>query len=288
LAAAAGLFVFSLLAGAWAIAWFSIYPPRFKQRGTPADFGASFQSVEFRSEDGTPLSGWYIPRDQAKAVLVLAHGMTAERSQMIPWAEFLWKDGYSLLLFDFRAMGKSGGKICTMGLREPDDVLAAVDFVSSLPENSDLPVGLFGFSMGGISSIYAASRNEEIAAVVSHGAFATLDRAISQRCRKHFGPMAPIVEKWARTLGQRWYPANSSEVSPISVVGNIAPRPILLVNGALDNIVVVKNAEDMAALTSSSKLWILPNSGHAFPKRIDLEDYRNGILSFLDEAFCRD
>src|SRR5437870_5782538 len=127
--AACGLLALVIAGGAWAVAWFSIHPFRVRGRGTPADFGPAFEAIEFQSRDGTRLSGWLVPAQCPAAILILAHGMAADRSQMLPWAERLWAAGYTLILFDFRALGRSGGNLCTMGLMEAEDLLAAVDYI---------------------------------------------------------------------------------------------------------------------------------------------------------------
>jgi uncharacterized protein len=268
--------------GALAIAWFSTHPPRGPLRRSPSDFGAAYEDVEFPSRDGTPLSGWLIPAAEARGSLILSHGMSADRSEMLPWAEWLWKVGYTLLLFDFRALGRSGGDLCTMGLYEPEDVKGAVDY---LEQRSEGPVGLLGFSMGGVAGIIAAAEDTRIRCVISHGAYADLDRAIAQRCRRHFGPLGPVVEWPARRIGIRWFPATSDAVSPLREIRRISPRPVLLLNGAHDPIVLPANAVDMhAAACETKELWILPHSRHGYPHAKDEAEYRQRVLTFLERA----
>jgi uncharacterized protein len=268
--------------GALAIAWFSTHPPRGRLRRSPATFGAAYEDVEFPSRDGTLLSAWLIPTADARGVLVLCHGMSADRSEMLPWAEWLWKAGYTLLLFDFRALGRSGGDLCTMGLYEPEDVKGAVDY---LEQRSMGPVGLLGFSMGGVAGIIAAAEDTRIRCIISHGAYADLDRAIAQRCRRHFGPLGPVVEWPARRIGQRWFPTTSDAVSPLREIRRISPRPVLLLNGVYDPIVLPANAADMHAAACSPKdLWILPSSRHGYPNSKDEEEYQERVLAFLDRT----
>jgi fermentation-respiration switch protein FrsA (DUF1100 family) len=272
-------------ASAWAVAWFSMHPPRVRRRhpDTPASIDLPFEDLCFLSRDGTPLSGWLIPHTDARAVLLLCHGMQADRAQMLQWVPWLHEVGYALLLFDFRRLGRSGGDLCTMGLREPDDALAAVDWLQGRPDMAGMPVGLLGFSMGGVAGLLAAARDERIRCVVSHGAYATLDEAITQRCRKHFGPFARPVEWGARTMGAMWFPRGVDEVAALMEVHRIPPRPLLLLNGRHDRIVPPHNAERMAAAVGGScETWILPNSAHDYPAPTDEQEYRRRVLLFLD------
>jgi fermentation-respiration switch protein FrsA (DUF1100 family) len=229
--------------GALAIAYYSTHPPRRSPRRTPEHFGAGYEEVAFAAADGTPLTGWLVPAENSRAALLLTHGMLANRADMLPWGQWLWEAGYSLLMFDFRGCGQSGGDLCTMGLHEPEDVRGALDFLETRPETAGLPAGILGFSMGGTVAILAAASDSRLQAVATHGAYATLDRVIRQRCIRHFGPLAPLVERQTRWIGRRWFPAESVEaVSCLEVVRRIAPRPILLLNGARDPIVPLDNA----------------------------------------------
>jgi alpha-beta hydrolase superfamily lysophospholipase len=277
-----------LAIGAVVIAWFSMHPPRYRIRETPASFGAAFEDVRFTSADGTRLVGWWAPAPNPRAVLILCHGMSAHRGQLLPWAEWFWKAGYSLLLFDFRALGESGGDLCTMGLQEPDDVLAAVDYVKSRPDGRDLPLGALGFSMGGVAVMLAAARDERIEAISTLGSYTGLDRAIAQRCRRHFGPLGPVVERPARKLGARWFPGDPLAVDCLAAVKKVAPRPCLFVNGMKDPIVPPINAEDLYAASAEPKeLLLLPHTPHDYPHPKDQSVYEEKVLTFFNQRLAQ-
>src|SRR5262245_51338043 len=65
----------------------------------PRDLHA--ESVAFQSESGCLLKGWLIRTPSSRAVVVLMHGIHANRLVMVPRARFLAHAGYSVLLFDF-------------------------------------------------------------------------------------------------------------------------------------------------------------------------------------------
>jgi alpha-beta hydrolase superfamily lysophospholipase len=274
--------------GTLAIAYFSTHPPRKRIRTNPSKFGAEYEAVELPSIDGTALSGWLVPAESPKGALLLAHGMCATRESMLPWAEWLWKEGYTLLMVDFRALGLSEGRLCTMGLHEQDDLRAAVNYLESREETKELPVGVLGFSMGGAAAILAASRDSRIQAIVTHGAFASLDHGIRQRCKKHFGPMGKLIEWPVRVIGQRWFAGASHEVDCVKAVSNIKSVPILLANGRKDRIVPVHNMEAIAAAANEGmEYMVLPNTGHAYPSKRDEEHYREKVIKFFAHGLSR-
>ena len=260
--------LFVLIVFACLISYIATHPPRRNSKRTPENFGAAFEVVPFSARDGAELSGWHIPAKslaEARGVIILCHGMMKTRADMLGWAEALWEHGFALLLFDFRGYGRSADELCSAGYKEVQDLLGALDYVDSRPELAGLPIGVFGFSMGGAVSIMTAADDLRIQAVATLGAFATLDRAVWQRCKRHFGPFGPIA-KWAMTnIGfvKRWYPVEFSRVSPINAVTRITPRPLLLLHGAKDKIVNLADAHDLYGAAGYPKeLHLLTESQH--------------------------
>jgi uncharacterized protein len=270
--------------GTLAYAWMATHPPR---RGvkTPDDSEEmSLEEVEFLARDGVRLSGWFSPHPDARGTIVFCHGHTGNRLEMLEWARLLWAEGFHTLLFDFRAAGRSDGKLSTIGHLEVNDLLGALDYLDSRPETEGLPLGVYGLSMGGAVAIMTAAQDSRIAAVATHGAYADLERAIHQRSRLYFGPLGPVVSKQAIWWGQRWFPAHPRTVSPLDAVAQIAPRPLFLSHGERDVIVHPRDAHALHAAAQAPKvLHILPRSWHV---RIDpavYSDYKNNLVSF----FCQ-
>lgn len=260
--------LFVLIVLACLISYIATHPPRRHSKRTPKDFGAAFEVISFPARDGAALSGWHLPAKsavEARGVVILCHGMMKTRADMLGWAEALWEHGFALLLFDFRGYGRSADELCSAGYKEALDLLGALDYVERRPELVGLPIGVFGFSMGGAVSIMTAADDLRIQAVATLGAFASLDRAVWQRCKRHFGPFGPIA-KWAMTnIGfvKRWYPVDFSRVSPINAVTRITPRPLLLLHGAKDKIVNLADARDLYGAAGYPKeLHILTESQH--------------------------
>jgi uncharacterized protein len=281
-----------VLAGAALIAYIATHPPRRRVKKTPAKFGAPFEEVRFASRDGVTLSGWYIPapptepETKPRGAIVLCHGMSAHRAQCLFWAEPLWNAGYALLLFDFRGNGMSEGTLCSAGFSEPNDLLGAMDFLSAHEELQGVPFGVFGFSMGGATAIMTAAQDERIRAIATHGAFASLESAISQRCRHHFGPLRRIAQWYMMrvVMSRGWFPAPVSEVAPVSVVSQITPRPLLLLHGSDDPIVTPEDAEALHEAAGFPKaLVVLPRSGHHRIHRPLREDARVLLTEFFQE-----
>ncbi|HNT34990.1 MAG TPA: alpha/beta fold hydrolase [bacterium] len=161
-------------------------PCRGCPQGDPGDLGLPFENVQFTTEDGLTLEGWYIPAKSSESssqrVVIVCHGQMAIRWDCLDYVPFLREAGYGVLLFDFRAHGTSEGDICTIGFLERLDVKAAVQFM--LHHSQPEWIGILGLSMGGSAAILAAVDLPAINAVVADCPFATFTDAIFDVCRK--------------------------------------------------------------------------------------------------------
>ena len=69
---------------------------------------------------------------------------------------------YNVLMFDFRAHGRSEGAVL-LGALERLDAFSSIDFAAS---KSSLKIGLLGFSMGGRAAVLAGGESASVDAVV--------------------------------------------------------------------------------------------------------------------------
>ncbi|HEV2121586.1 MAG TPA: alpha/beta hydrolase, partial [Chloroflexota bacterium] len=105
------------------------------------------ESVTFKNGAGLRLHGWYVPPRARKAVVMVCHGFGTNRTEGIDVWPWLNEAGYGVLLFDFQAHGESEGRYTTVGLREVEDVHAAIDYLQKR-EGEDVILLGFGISMG--------------------------------------------------------------------------------------------------------------------------------------------
>jgi predicted alpha/beta-fold hydrolase len=148
---------------------------------TPADYGMTYQKVDFAAEDNVKLKAWLIPGTSNKLV-VMTHvgGLTKYGStvtfksfsklfnkeiEFLKVARHLHDAGYGVLMFDFRNHGESdsspdGGKVA-VGLDEYKDVVAAMNYLQSSPDTKNLDVGFVSFCMGANSTIIAMSKQPQ-------------------------------------------------------------------------------------------------------------------------------
>lgn len=248
---------------------------------TPDEFGLEYEEVNFRAADGAALNGVWIPAPGSDRAIVILHGRYNSRDLDIHRAPHFHRAGFNVFLFDFRAHGRSAGRLSTFGYLERQDVLGAVEFLKSRGMKR---IGLLGFSFGGIASMLAAPLCEDINAVVTDGGPARARTAIAGRVvEAHFPRFIGnflgglVVACTSLRLG-----VNLFRYQPIRWVGKIAPRPIFFVHGELDPYLVDFD-ELVAAAGEPKQVWRLPGVGHTKVSEAFPEEFYRRVLGFFEK-----
>src|SRR5437868_7088408 len=144
----------------------------------------SHEDVTFKSRDGIVLKGWWFDVAGADRAAVLVHGRGRNRVNSdfmeAGIARLLLTHGYSVLLFDLRGHGESGGTRYTLGIEEPRDILAAIDLAASKADIERARVAVIGESLGGGSVLMTVQADPTIGPVVTDSAFADGNTAVSE------------------------------------------------------------------------------------------------------------
>lgn len=270
-----------------ALAWITVRPKPQKMTVTPALYKMPFENVSFTSADRTRLAGWYVPAQEPipHGAIILCHGVDSDRQAMLEKAVLLHRRGYTTLLFDFRARGESGGKRCTLGFREVDDLLAAVEYLRSRKDARSLPIGVFGESLGGAVALMGTARCLQIRAVAAESPFARLDHAIENNFRIAFGFAGPFAAAPARLAGERMIGAPSASIAPVEEIGRIAPRPMLLIQDGKDRLCPAEETRLLLEAAGEPKtLWTVPHADHIEAQIVAPVEFARRVTAFFDKA----
>ena len=214
--------------------------------------------------DGIALHRRVWPASSPRAVAVLVHGFAGSTvdAAVVRQAEALRAGGLSVVCYDSRGHGRSGG-VCTFGYLETQDVAAAVESARA----GGLPVVLVGASMGAVAALaYAASGDTGVAGVVAISAPACWRRPHSaQGLLLYAATRTPLGRRVARRYPTvrvgPWYAPDPA----IELVGRIA-MPIAIVQGDRDHYIPANDAEALyqACSPSRRRLDVVVGMGHAF------------------------
>lgn len=266
-----------------ALVWFSrrwIAPPRVLFDPPNEDHAVE---ARFRSADGVDIHGWLLRGDPGQPALILCHGYQRSMEEPFGLAIDLRERGFTVMLFDFRGCGRSSGRYTTIGHHEPEDLLAAVGWLRA-QVGQDVPIGVYGISMGGSIAIEAAARCPEIGAVVSDSAFAHLSGAVEHRFSTLRG-LNLHAHRATMLIAERMCNGRVAAVRPVDAIGRIAPRPVLLIHGDRDGIVPLHHVEELyAAAEQPKECWVVAGSTHAMARLDAPEEYLDRITRFFQAA----
>jgi uncharacterized protein len=252
-------------------------PTRSVPVRTEALAAAHFEAVSFETQ-GITLRGWFVPSSNGAAVL-LVHGTDADRTQLAREAGLLARHGYGALLFDWPGHGESDGAV-TWDENERTALSAALDYVSRAPGIDPERIGLLAFSMGGMIAIQVAARDHRVAALVVEGAFADAADQIRHQFR-HWS----ILSQWPALWTARFRGLKPDEQRPQDVIADIAPRPVFVIAGTADEIVLPAQTRALFDAAHEPKYWWLI-SGATHGRYADAAGpaYDDKIIGFYDDA----
>lgn len=275
----------STMAATQILTYLAVHPPRERLSLTPDELGLVYEEVSFFTSDGLQLSGWFLPSRQGRAAVILGHGFTRSRQELLDVAAMLQRNCYNVLLFDWRAHGESEGERTTFGYKEVQDVAAALDFVSSRHEVDPERIGVLGKSLGGAIAIRAAADLPQLKAVVSDSPFPSLQDSIEVGVRRR-GPLgAWPLRPLATFLGTRTLGVDPDWVRPIDDIGEISPRPVLIMHGGRDELVPPDTGERLYAAADEPKfLWYAPDAAHVELSAQYPAEYEARVVTFFDTA----
>jgi len=241
-----------------------IYMPQKSIFQTPGSVGLDYTDVRFRAADGVQLSAWFVPAAttaDSERVVLFCHGNAGNMSHRLDSILVFHRLGLSVLLFDYRGYGESGGQPTEEGMYL--DVEAAWRFLTQ--GQSRFPpekIILFGRSIGG---------------------------AVATRLARSHTPGKLILEstfKSAPALAAKYLPFVPFRLvlryryDTLDHVRNIS-CPLLVVHSREDEMVPFSHGRALYEAAKDPKTFLEINGSHNSGFLTSIETYERGLRSFL-------
>lgn len=230
-----------------ALAWFAqrslIYFPASDVPPLVAVGLGDAEPVEFETEDGLRLAGWFVPaRTQASGyTAIVFNGNAGHRGYRAGLAQRFAERGLATLLFDYRGYGGNPGLPSERGLAR--DARAAFAYTRQRADVDPARIVYFGESLGAAVALGLAVE-EAPAALVLRSPF----QSMAAMARVHM-PM------WPRFLIRDRYPSSDRIASIRS--------PLLVIAGDADDIVPVDQSIGLyTAAPEPKRLVVLEGADH--------------------------
>ncbi|MDE2843405.1 MAG: alpha/beta hydrolase, partial [Chloroflexota bacterium] len=145
-----------------------IFFPASQIHRTPADVGVPYEDVQFKTEDGLSLNGWFMPAPattppseggRSDITLLWLHGNGGNISHRVDdLALFHHLAGVNVFIFDYRGYGRSQGKPSEDGVYR--DSRAALSYLDSRGDPSESRLVYFGRSLGAAVAVELTQRRQ--------------------------------------------------------------------------------------------------------------------------------
>jgi len=255
--------------------------PRPINHRAPKDLHLDFETHRFANADGAMLEAWFIPSANDRALIALFHGYGASKSTLLTAAEAFHHLGYPTLLVDFYGSGGSSGSGTTLGVKEADDVAAAVEYARrTWPER---PIVLYGISMGGAAVLRSVAVNKvRVDALIVEATFDSLLNAGKNRFRAMNLPGVPLAELllfWGSV--QNGF--NMFAHNPVDYARSVR-EPALILHGEADTRATPDQARRLAdALGANARLILYAGVPHMAIVEARPDEWRRDVAHFLEK-----
>lgn len=246
---------------------------------------AHMESIEeIISYDGLKLRAIYIPKENAKGMIVCMHGFHSNADvDFMQEVEFLWSLGYAILLPYQRSHGKSEGKYITYGIKERFDCKQWLEYANEKLGVKEKNMFLCGISMGGATVMMASGLElpENVRGIITDCGFSSPWEIIKYVAKHDYHvykfPLLYLVNFVSRIVaGVNFKSASAKEALKKNKI------PVLFIHGDQDTYVPVgMTYENYKACRSDKELYIVHGATHAIAFLTDMETGKKKIGDFI-------
>lgn len=230
----------------------------------PASLGLLVERVELPTSDGITLVGWAMPAgsDSRGLWLLVCHGNAGNISDLGRAAHYagLRQLGLSLLAFDYRGYGESGGRPGEQGLYRDAD--AAYRYLRETRGVAAARIVVFGHSLGSAVAIDLVSRAPSAGLIVEGAPTSVTDRG---------GELYPYIPV-------RWIAA--SRFGSIGKVTEVLV-PKLFLHARADEVIPLAHGRRLFEAAPPPKAFVELQGGHGDAFQVDSARYFGAIAEFL-------
>ena len=131
-----------------------VYYPERILSNDPSSIGLSFEAISFETTDRVKLSGWFVPSESSRGVILFCHGNAGNISHRLDSIQIFYRLGLDILIFDYRGYGQSEGKPNESGTYR--DAEAAWQYLVEERKVNPNRIIIFGRSLGGAVAAWLA------------------------------------------------------------------------------------------------------------------------------------
>ena len=248
------------------------YPNNISYR-SPEELWQQLDTVQLSSGNAT-LDALWLHANQPRGILLHCHGNAGNISCHMDFVHWLPPQGWSVLMFDYQGFGRSNGRPTRFNALQ--DTLAALDLASQHAQQNNLPLVVFGQSIGGAIAIAAlAAGRHQAQALIIESSFADWRDIARDVLRSHWfiKPLLPLVPLLV-----------SQRLSPEKAIATLR-LPTLIMQSQLDSLVLPYHSKRLfqASAAQDKNHWLIADSSHLEPLLGDDSPWRKQCIDWLNQ-----
>lgn len=245
------------------------------------------ETVSFEGQRSRLSGVLHLPRNEARAGVVLAHCFTCSKSYKVVrhLATGIADGGYAVLRFDFTGLGESGGDFAeTSVTTNVDDLEAAAVF---LEQRGVGPCAMVGHSLGGAATLLAVHRLPNIFAAAVVAAPASTDH-VRRAFTKEDVETALATGRVRVEIAGRPFDISAEffqDLERHDTLDHVTDlgRPILVIHPTADRIVGIEEGEKIFAAAQQPRWFVaIPGANHLFSQPEHAAIAARVVVDFLD------
>lgn len=229
--------------------------------------GLQVARSDFETRDGTTLAGYQYSRagQNAKGVVILAHGLGAGHNSYMPLIDAITAGGYLVFAYDVTGNDNSSGDSIQGLPQGVIDLDYAIRHVSQHPDYQNLPICLIGHSWGGYSVGNVLNLHPEVSAAVLIAGFNKTEDLLLEQGKQMAGNAIYLQMPYLKLYEQLRFGREYTNISAVEGIQN-SNAGILVVQSQDDPTVPMHCGYDyfQEAFEGSPRVQFLlyPDKGH--------------------------
>jgi uncharacterized protein len=278
-------------------------------KNTPKNFilrNERFLALDLKTYQNTPyqeliirdqsysLSSWVIGAKNkklaSKETIILVHGLGESKHAggLLMLSARLYQAGYQVILFDQRNHGfskKDSGRT-SLGKKEAEDIKSIITYLNSKGIEKS-KIGLYGVSLGGISSLIAFLKTAELKALVIDAPFINHHRIITAELKRKKVPQWLLPG--GLLAGRVFFNSDLLKISIPDLLATKKDGAILLIHGKTDDRITIEESYDLEKQLKTHQRIQYETWFHNYPGHCDAifyapKDYEKRVIDFFNRT----
>ncbi|MFC1482771.1 alpha/beta hydrolase [Candidatus Margulisiibacteriota bacterium] len=221
------------------------------------------ESITLETSDEVKIDCRFFPNGDNKKIIIFSHGIADNKNEFVRHFKNLYKEGYAFFTFDYRAHGKSGGHMSTLGVKEQEDLVTVINYVRERFHGFGQKYYLIGHSMGStIALLVAGTYPKLLHGMVLFSPFDSIHRVFKYISKSFFKRRSRLLLSFFYRLSRKEYREYWRRLNVLVKVTQIN-IPTLLIHGKRDTLIpFVSSTEIYRKLQCSKSLILVDGAGH--------------------------